>query len=283
MAHLYGPISGHDFLAWIETNEGVVAIDTGWDVANGKPYEGSDVEALVQACDGSGKPLTHILLTHDHSDHCGNLALLQTRWPDVKVYAHFNSSVEGLSEPLYGGETLHLGGVRIEAIYTPGHSANRDELSYYLPDHGFLFSGDVAQPQGPSYAFANGFSPVPYFHFGDEYRASLEKLISLKPLQMRSGHGDFLGPEQVKQWLRVSLATVMRIEELALTLTERYPHKEADWLTELLYDYIVDERHFGLRAANKRKRHRTDGGPTDYERYDKPGLLWMIKEAQAIM
>ena len=283
MTPRYGPVSGHKFLTWIETNDGLVAIDTGWDVADGQPYEGSDVEALVQASQQSGKPLTHILLTHDHWDHCANLPFLQARWPSVKVYAHANSSIEAVSHPLYGGETLDLGGVRIKPIYTPGHSINRDELSYYLPDDRFLFCGDVAQPQGPSYAFANGVSPVPYFHDADAYRSSLEKLIRLDALRMRTGHGDLLGPEQVKQWLRVTLATVMRMEELALTLTERYPTKDADWLAELLYDYIVDERHFGLRAANKRKRHRTSGGATDYERYDKPGLLAMIMEAKAIM
>ena len=282
MQALYGPISGHKFLTWIETNDGLVAIDTGWDVADGQPYEESDVEALVQASEESGKPLTHILLTHDHWDHCANLPLLRARWPEVLVYAHANSSVEGVTDSLYGGETLHLSGVQIKAIYTPGHSINRDELCYYLADYRFLFCGDVAQPQGPSYAFANGVSPVPFFYHAEEYRSSLEKLIMLNPLQMRTGHGDLLGPEQVKQWLRVTLATVMRIEELALTVTERYPNKDADWLAELLYDYIVDERHFALRAANKRKRHTTYGGLTDYERFDKPGLLSMIMEAKAI-
>jgi len=283
MKQLYGPVSGHNFLAWIESNDGLVAIDTGWDVAAGEAYEGSDIEALVLASENSQKPLTHILLTHDHWDNCANLALLQARWPNVKVYAHTNSSVDGVTEPLYGGETLHLAGIAIKVIYTPGHSANQDELCYYLPDYRFLFSGDVAQPQGPSYSFANGVSPVPYFHDPEAYSDTLDRLIQLDPKRLRTGHGDFLGPEQAKQWLRVTLATVMRMDELAVTLTERYPDKENEWLVDLLYDYIVDERHYPMRIARQRKRQRTYGEQTDYERFDKPGMLAMIVGAKALM
>lgn len=278
----YGPVSGHDFLAWIETNNGLVAIDTGWDVGDGQPYQGSDLEAIVQASEKSGKPVTDILLTHDHQDHCMNLPLLLERWPSANVYAHPKGSVTGVTEYLQGGEAIEIGGEQIEVIYTGGHSAKRDELSYYLPEHRLLFCGDVAQPQGPSYAYANGVSPVPYFHDGDDYRHTLERLIALNPLRMRTGHGDFLGPEQVRQWLRVTLATLIRIEELTLTLVERYPNKDEEWLTELIYDYIVDERHFGRRAANKRKRQSSYPGATDYERFDKPGILWMIRQVQEI-
>lgn len=282
MSMLYGTVGGNDFVAWVETDEGVVAIDTGWDLASGKGYEGSDVEALVLASEKKNKQVTHILLTHDHVDHCANLPFLLERWPAAEVYAHANSGVKEVSHHLQGGERLVLGTIPVEVIYTPGHSANRDELCYYLPEEDFLFSGDVAQPQGPSYTVAIGPSPVPYFHEGEDYRCSLETLIQLGPHRMRTGHGDFLGPEQTKQWLRVTLATVTRIEELAITLVERYPHKDADWLAELLYDHIADERHFGYRAANKRKRHSSYEGATDYERYDKPGLLWMIQQAQAM-
>ncbi len=283
MAQLYGAVSGHKFLAWIETDEGLVAIDTGWDVAEGEAYEGSDVEALVLASEKSNKPLTHILLTHDHWDHCANLALLQDRWPNVQVYAHAKSSVDSVTRSLNGGETLHLGGITIQVIYTPGHSLNQDELSYYLPDDHFLFSGDVAQPQGPSYSFANGVSPVPYFYYPEAYNDTLERLIQLNPQRLRTGHGEFLGPEQAKQWLRVTLATVMRMDELSVMLVERYLDRENDWLVDLLYDYIVDERHYPIRAASKRKRLYTYGEQSDYERFDKPGMLAMMIEAKALM
>ncbi len=282
MHDAYGPMTGHTFLAWIETDSGLIAVDTGWDVAWGEPYEGSDLEALVRASTGTGKPLTHILLTHDHPDHVANLPLLLERWPEAAVLAHANSRVAQRTEPLQGGETLTIGGERVEVLYTPGHSEARDELCYYLPEYHFLFSGDVAQPQGPSYSYATGPSPVPFFHDGDAYHRTLERLIALDPSYMRSGHGDFLGPEQAKQWLRVTLATLLRIEELALTLAERYPQKDDEWLTESLYDQLADERHVPMRAANKRKREGSYEGKTDFERFDKPGLLWAVRQARAL-
>jgi glyoxylase-like metal-dependent hydrolase (beta-lactamase superfamily II) len=283
VARVKGSIYAHTFLAWIETAEGLVAVDTGWDVAAGEPYEGSDLEALVKASEKSGKALTNILLTHDHPDHCMNLPLLLERWPDARVHAHPRGSARGVTDYLQEGDRLEIGGMLIEVLYTPGHSQSRDELCYYLPRERFLFSGDVAQPQGPSYAYSNGPSPVPFFHYGDEYARSLERLIALDPQAMRTGHGDFLGPEQARQWLRVTLATVTRIEELALELAERYPQRDSQWLVEAVYDQIVDERNFGLRAANRRKREASYEGLSDYERFDRPGILWAVEQARAIL
>jgi glyoxylase-like metal-dependent hydrolase (beta-lactamase superfamily II) len=280
MADSYGPVTGHTFLAWIETNEGLVAIDSGWDVADGEPYEGSDLEAITLATERTGKSLTHILFTHDHWDHRANLPLLRERWSNVTVLAHVNSSIEGVDRYLNGGETLNLGGITIQTFETPGHSRQRDELCYYLPDYRMLFCGDIAQPQGPSYAVVTGLSPVPYFQFGDDYRRTLEKLVQMDIAHIRTGHGDFLGPEQARQWLRVTLATVQRIEELAITYVERYPTKEAEWIAELVYDQILEERHFGVSKGNKRKREGSYPDITDYERFDLPGILWFVKEAQ---
>lgn len=282
MPDSYGPVSGHTFLAWIETNDGLVAVDSGWDVAAGQPYEGSDLEAITLAGERTGKPLTHILFTHDHWDHRANLPLLRERWADVTVMAHRNSSIEGVNRYLDGGESLDIGGITIQTLDTPGHSQQRDELCYLLPEYRLLFCGDVAQPQGPSYAIVTGPSPVPYFYFGDDYRRTLERLIALDVAHIRTGHGDFLGPEQCRQWLRVTLATVQRIEELAITYVERYPTRAAEWIADLVYDQVIEERHYGLSKGNKRKREATYPGASDYERFDLPGILWFVKEAQQL-
>jgi glyoxylase-like metal-dependent hydrolase (beta-lactamase superfamily II) len=282
MTDSYGPMTGHTFLAWLETEAGLVAIDSGWDVSDGESYEGSDLEALVLATERTGKPLTHILFTHDHWDHRANLPLLRERWADVIVMAHPNSSIEGVTRSLQDGETLELGGLTIQTIETPGHSAHRDELCYFLPDYRLLFSGDVVQPQGPSYAVVTGASPIPYFQFGNEYQRSLERLIRLDAAHIRTGHGDFLGPEQARQWLRVTLATVQRIEALAITFVERYPTKDAPWIAEMVFDQIVEERHYGSAKGNRRKRELRDDGVPMYNHYDLPGILSFVKEAQQL-
>jgi glyoxylase-like metal-dependent hydrolase (beta-lactamase superfamily II) len=40
-----------------------------------------------------------------------------------------------------GGETLDFGGTKVDVIFTPGHSIGH--VTYSLPDHGAMFSGDV--------------------------------------------------------------------------------------------------------------------------------------------
>ncbi|MBA3530869.1 MAG: MBL fold metallo-hydrolase [Ardenticatenales bacterium] len=282
MAHRYGPISSHHMIAWMECESALVTVDTGWDVAIGESYLDSDLEALVQASLTSEKPVSHVLLTHNHRDHRLNLPFLLEHWPDLQLCAHPAGNVEGIAMPLQGGETLVIGGQTIQALHTPGHSQERDELSFYLPEHRFLFCGDALQPQGPSYAYSNGPSPVPYFHYGDEYQRTLERLIALDPLHILTGHGSFLASEQGKQWLRVTLTTIMRIDELAMELVERYPDKGAEWHAESVYDQIADERHYGLRAATQRKRQSTYPGETDYERFDRPGILDAVRRAQQI-
>lgn len=282
MTDSYGPMTGFHYLAWLESADGLVAIDSGWELADGEAYEGSDIEALALAAERTGKALTHVLFTHDHWDHCANLPFFRERWQDVVVMAHRNSSIEGINHFLSGGERLEIGGLTIQVLESPGHSLHRDELCYVLPDYRLLFCGDVVQPQGPSYAVVTGSSPVPYFHFGDDYRRSLERLIGLDIAHIRTGHGDFLGPEQSRQWLRVTLATVQRIEALALTYVERYPTKEAEWIAEMVYDQIVEERHFGITKGNKRKREGVQPNQSDYHYYDLPGILWFVKEAQQL-
>ena len=275
-------IQGHNFLSWIVTASGLVAIDTGWDLYRGLPEDETDFAALQRSSKTLERPLTHILLTHDHIDHVADLDALLARWPNAEVLAHANTSVPKVTRHLSDGEGMDLGGVKIIAYHTPGHSAQRDELSFWLPGDAFLFCGDLAQPQGPSYSYANGPSPVPYFVDGAAYWRSLERLIALDPQQMRTGHGNLLGPEQSKQWLRVTLAVVQRIEELALDLVERYPDRSDDWLIEGIYDQIVEERGFGFRRGRQRKSQHTYPDGSDYDLFDVPGLRWAVQAARGV-
>jgi hydroxyacylglutathione hydrolase len=100
-----------------------------------------------------------ILLTHTHFDHIGAVAPvaratgapvycpeLETQvladimayvpWPGFGPFESYNAD-----ETVAGGETLELAGLRFEVSFTPGHSPGH--VSYVLPEHGALFSGDV--------------------------------------------------------------------------------------------------------------------------------------------
>jgi len=116
--------------------------------------------------------VTHILCTHVHLDHAGAAGHLLAHLPNACVvihsrdhrhlaepsklvasvqeavgplFAHYGSVRPVAPERLRPAETLSLdlgGGVRLEAVPTPGHS--RDHVAYFLPHAGLLCTGDAA-------------------------------------------------------------------------------------------------------------------------------------------
>ncbi len=116
---------------------------------------GGDPAAVVDFLKRNGLRLEAILNTHLHFDHVmGNAALAgATGAPiylckdDLFLLDAASGSRFGLpaTEPfayknLEAGETTFLG-LRCQVIHTPGHSPG--SLSFYFPDQGALFSGDV--------------------------------------------------------------------------------------------------------------------------------------------
>ena len=93
-----------------------------------------------------GKPLT-ITFTHNHGDHTGMLpAFLQDK--DVRFAlpeADFDRLAERFPEEQYRfineGDVFDLGGVLVEAIDVPGHTAG--STVFFLPGQNLLFTGDA--------------------------------------------------------------------------------------------------------------------------------------------
>lgn len=87
------------------------------------PWDGAD---LAERIERSGRRLSHIINTHEHHDHtAGNETLLQ-RWR-VPVLAMPGAAAHtpGFSMALQDGQLLHrCGGFALQAIWTPGHTAN---------------------------------------------------------------------------------------------------------------------------------------------------------------
>ncbi|ULH16042.1 MBL fold metallo-hydrolase [Deinococcus sp. KNUC1210] len=148
----------------LETGDGLVLVDTG---------PASTLPALEAGLERLGlhlQDVRHLLLTHIHLDHAGAVGTLLERLPAARVTVHqrgaahlaaperlmasaaqiYGDQMEtlwGEMRPvnpaqmtvLDGGETLHLGGLEIRPLYTPGHAVHH--LAYHIgPD---LFVGDV--------------------------------------------------------------------------------------------------------------------------------------------
>lgn len=100
-----------------------------------------------------------ILVTHTHFDHIGAVAPVAAAtgapvWCpklEVEVLANIMDYVDwpgfgpfesyDADETVAGGETLELAGLKIDVIFTPGHSPGH--VTYAIRDADALFSGDV--------------------------------------------------------------------------------------------------------------------------------------------
>lgn len=157
------------------TGTGVYLIGGG-DVAVIDP--GPDNPAHLDALDaavGDGR-VSHILITHTHSDHCGGARAFAER-TGAPIYGFGPHPVrdkqidapaldEGADygfapdEIIADGACLETDEWRIEAVHTPGHLSNH--LCFALPAHKALFTGDhmmgwattvVAPPDGDMSAY----------------------------------------------------------------------------------------------------------------------------------
>lgn len=105
---------------------------------------------LLDALAQHGLRLGMILLTHTHWDHTGGVGDLLERHPGVPVFCHPADAHRldralldsGFVRLLEGGSTLRVGGLDVEVLHTPGHSAG--ECCFLIRGAPpFLLTGDT--------------------------------------------------------------------------------------------------------------------------------------------
>ena len=94
---------------------------------------------------------------------------------DTAKYELFQGAPARLLED---GDVIDLGGRRIEAVHTPGHSPGH--LCYYERERGYLFTGDLVY-EGTLYASYPSTDPAAYL-------ASLERVAALPAGRLSPGH-----------------------------------------------------------------------------------------------
>ena len=115
------------------------------------PHLPEHLEALLTAI--SGERISHILVTHHHSDHSPLARPLSKAtgarvWgravatPPVEDAVQLEAGYDRFTPdiPVFGGETFEGPGWTLEAIHTPGHTSNH--TCYALREENALFSGD---------------------------------------------------------------------------------------------------------------------------------------------
>jgi glyoxylase-like metal-dependent hydrolase (beta-lactamase superfamily II) len=116
------------------------------------PDDAAHIEAVLSAV--QGERVTHILITHEHMDHCPAARPLAAR-TGTKIYANparpktsriavkLDDDHDESFRPDIGlkdGDVLSGPGWTLEAMFTPGHTSNH--TCFALREENALFSGD---------------------------------------------------------------------------------------------------------------------------------------------
>ena len=142
-----GAIAENCFLARAEGSEKLIVVDPG-----------EEAQRILAKAAEMGGEVEAILLTHTHFDHVGAVAAVAraTGAPvycpeiEVPVLADINSYVlpgfgpfesYDAEQTVAGGETLELAGMRLDVLFTPGHSPGH--VTYSARGEDAIFSGDV--------------------------------------------------------------------------------------------------------------------------------------------
>ena len=115
-------------------------------------------QELEGIASSNGWRITHILNTHHHYDHIEDNQRLRDS-TGAQLVGHEASSEE-LDLRVKDGQVLELGGLRIKAIHTPGHSP---DSTCYLVD-GSLFTGDTLFVEECGRCDLQGSDPAAMWH-----------------------------------------------------------------------------------------------------------------------
>ncbi|MGL5164927.1 MAG: MBL fold metallo-hydrolase [Afipia sp.] len=238
------------------------------------PADEAHINALLDAV--RGETVTHIFVTHTHLDHSPGTARLKAA-TGATVYAEgqhrasrqrygselapTESGADYAFRPdvvLKDGDIVEGDGWRLEAVTTPGHTANH--MAFAWPERKLMFIGDHVMGWSTSIVAPPDGSMV-------DYMASLEKLTRRDEQLYFSGHGPEI-PDAVR-FVKFLIRHRKAREE---SILYRLAKGEADIPTIVRASYIgIDPRLVGaagysvlahLEDLVARNVVATDGDPT---------------------
>lgn len=212
------------------------------------PDNAAHAQALLDAV--KGETVTHIVVTHTHNDHSPNTPRIKAA-TGAPVYAE---GVHRASRPRYDsekmstesgadrnfkpdvevrdGDVIEGDGWRLEAVATPGHTANH--MAFAWPERQLMLIGDHVMGWSTSIVAPPDGSMV-------DYMASLDKLTQRNEHLYFSGHG----PEipQAQKFVRF---LIRHRQAREASILHRLGKGEADIPTIVRASYIgIDPRLTG--------------------------------------
>jgi glyoxylase-like metal-dependent hydrolase (beta-lactamase superfamily II) len=145
---------------------------------------GGPMEPLFEAVERHGLTPTHVLLTHHHHDHVSEVPAILERWPDAEVLIHpaERDLVDTATGTMDAGTTVRAGGLDVQTLHTPGHTAGM--LSLLV--EGNVFTGDTLFKNSVGGVRAPGSTS-----YADLKSSIMDVLMGLPPeTTLRPGHTD---------------------------------------------------------------------------------------------
>ena len=123
----------NESLYLVEGNDRAVLIDAGTRVPG--------LDKIVAGI--TSKPVT-MILTHGHGDHVGGVGPFPEVWigpADEQMLRNSQRRYQGQIKHLTDGETIDLGGRKLEVMFTPGHTSG--SVTFFDKEAHYGFSGDA--------------------------------------------------------------------------------------------------------------------------------------------
>ena len=164
-------------------SESAVLIDAGWESEDDHRARAAYIREV------NAPPISEIIVTHRHPDHAGG-ALHMHRDAGAPIACHPNDREAIEQERLHGeaavaremrdGDRRDLGGISLEAVFTPGHTAGC--IALFSPERKALFTSDTVMAVSTT-------SIAPQDGDLAAYMATLRLLQDVDARIMYAGHG----------------------------------------------------------------------------------------------
>ena len=188
-----------------------------------------------------------VLVTHDHEDHGAGAAVFAER-----AHAPLFAWRKAAATHLRDGQRFAVPGADLEAVHTPGHSA--DHVVFVERANGALFTGDAVLGRGTSFIDPpDGDLTV--------YLTSLHRMQELAPRTIYPGHGPVVVDAGAR--LREYVAHRAEREEQVLAGLEAGDRTVAQLVERIYADYPSEVHALAARSVTAHLRKLDREGRVD--------------------